>query len=121
MQNDKHYYQSRADFIEGVHIVITLLSIAAMFLVFSDTPLKVFSALWLCTMWIMWRIYGSCPLTVKEYELRVKAGEKVVAKNFIPRFFKKYFNLDIPDWMAEVWGGVCFVISVYQLLNMFWQ
>jgi len=117
-EKNQNSYQYLANLIEFLHIIIAIVSIAAMFLIFLYKPLKTYSAIWLCCIWIVGQIYGCCPLTVKEYELRQKAGEKVDLKKFIPRFFEKYFNLNIPDWMAKFWLTFYFLVAVFVILDI---
>ena len=109
-------YLLYADLIEVLHVIITIISIVAMFFIFLYEPLKLYSAIWLASLCTIERICGCCPLRVKEYDWRKKAGEKVEEKKFIPRFFKKHLNLDIPDWLAQLWLGLYFVISATVLV-----
>lgn len=119
MEKNQKNYLYLAEFIEILHIIITIVSIAAMFLIFICQPLKIYCAIWLCGIWIVEQIYGYCPLTVKEYELRKKAGEKVDLKKFIPRFLKQYFNLNIPDWVAKHLLTLYFFVGVFVILDSF--
>ncbi len=112
-------YLLLADLIEALHVVITLISIVAMFLIFLSESLRLYSALWLIGLCTIEYICGCCPLTVKEYDLREKAGESVERKKFIPRFFKKHLRLDIPDWLAKSWLGLYFLISTAVLILHF--
>ena len=120
-KTERNPYLLYADIIEAVHVVITIISIVAMFLIFLYEPLRLYAALWLAALCTIERICGCCPLTVKEFDLREKAGEDVKRKRFIPRFFKKHLNLDVPDWMARLWLSLFSVISgAVLVMYIFW-
>jgi len=115
----KRDYEKLADEISVLHVLITVISISAMVLIFYQ-PLKIYSAVWLASLWLIELVYGfTCPLTTKEYELRIKAGEKIRRKKFIPTFFKRYLKVNIPDWLAEVWLALYFIISIYVIVTFF--
>jgi hypothetical protein len=109
-----------AEEINIVHIVIFFISIAAMVLIFVYEPLKIYSAIWLASLWLVELAFGfKCPLTTEEYDLRIKSGEHIKRKNFIPWFFKRYFNINIPDWLAEIWLAMYFFISIFVIIKYF--
>lgn len=115
----KREYEKLADELSILHVVITIISITAMVLIFFP-PFQLYSAVWLAGLWLIELIYGfSCPLTTKEYELRIKAGEHIKRKKFIPTFFKRYLKVNIPDWLAEVWLALYFLISIYIIATFF--
>ena len=116
----KRDYEFLAEEINILHIVITITSILAMFLIFFYEPLKIYSAAWLASIWLIELFYGfSCPLTTEEYDLRIRAGEHIKRKKFIPICFKRYLRINIPDWLAEIWLAVYFIISILVLVKHF--
>ena len=115
----KGEYKSLANKIEFLHILIFLISVTAMVTIFSSKSLRIYSAIWLIGLWLIEKFYGNCPLTVEEYKLRKKAGQKIKRTKFIPRFLKKYFHLKFPDWLAEFWLTLYFLISIFVLIKSF--
>ena len=112
-------YKSLANKIESIHILIFFVTVAAMVTIFVSEPLKIYSAVWLAGLWLVEKFYGNCPLTVEEYKLRKKAGQKIERTKFIPQFLKNYFHLKFPDWLAELWLTLYFFISVFVLIKSF--
>jgi len=94
-------------------------TIVSMITIFFSGILRVFSATWLIGLWIVETIYGGCPLTFEENDLRKKGGEKVDNTKFMPRFIEKYFHLKLPDWLAELWITLFFIISLIILIRIF--
>lgn len=117
MTKNRKCYRYLAEFIEFIHIIITLISISTMVLIFLSPYLKIYCAVWLCGLGLVELIYGNCPLTVKEFEFRKKAGEDVELSLFAPRFFKQYFNLNIPDWLARHFVVLYFIIGIMVILE----
>lgn len=91
----KSEYKSLANKIEFAHILIFFVTITAMVTIFASELLRIYSAIWLSGLWIVEKIYGNCPLTVREYKLRKKAGQKIKKTKFIPRFLKKIGDYSI--------------------------
>ncbi|MEK6918907.1 MAG: DUF2784 family protein [Nanoarchaeota archaeon] len=116
----KSDYESLAEKISIIHIFIFVVTISAMVLIFFYKPLIIYSAFWLALIWLIELVYGfSCPLTTEEYDLRIKAGEHIKRKKFIPTFLHRYLGINIPDWLAEIWLAMYFLISMFVLINHF--
>ena len=114
----KKSYKFLAAVVNALHIIIMLTNLAAMGLILLYEPLRVYSAIWLTSLWIIDVVFGlRCPLTVEEYNLRIKGGEKIARKKFVPWFFKRYLNLNIPDWIPEILLGFFFLVSIYVFIK----
>lgn len=107
-----------AEEINIFHIIIAIVTICAMILLFAYEPLRVYSAIWLMSIWLIELAYGlKCPLTIEEYNLRIKAGEHIRRKTFLPYFFKRYFHINAPDWLVEIFLTIYFIISIFILFQ----
>jgi hypothetical protein len=115
----KSEYKSLANKIEFLHILIFFVSITAMVTIFASESLKISSSIWLAGLWLVEKFYGNCPLTIEEYKLRKKAGQKIKKTKFIPRFLKKYFHLKFSDRLANLWLTLYFFISIFVLIKSF--
>lgn len=108
-----------AGVIQFLHIIIFFIAVSSMILIWVSKDLRLYAAFFLGGMYVIEMAFGGCPLTIEEYKLRKEAGEHIKKKTFIPSFFKKYLNINIPDWLANLWLGLYFVISVYVIISHF--
>ena len=81
--------------IEIAHIIVSILVIASVIAVFVSEKFKVIPALFIIFVFLVQQIYGLCPLTRLENILLRLSGVDVKKRNFMPRFYKKYFHKQI--------------------------
>ena len=79
--------------IEIAHIIVSILVIASVIAVFVSEKFKVIPALFIIFVFLVQQIYGLCPLTRLENILLRLSGVDVKKRNFMPRFYKKYFHI----------------------------
>ena len=112
----KKDYKFSIGLVVFIHSIIVITSGIAMVLLFYE-DLKIHAAIWLVGLGLVEFIYGYCPLTTKEYDLRKKSGERVKKTKFVPLFFKKYLHLNISEGLADIFLNVYYLLALIVLLD----
>jgi len=105
--------------IEIIHIIITILTIASVIIIFTYEKLKIIAAFYLIALYIVQQLYGLCPLTrLKNILLRLARIDPKKRK-FVPRFFSKYFHINIPEWLSKFAILLFFILGLFVVIKHF--
>jgi hypothetical protein len=126
-QDARHFY-STSRFVSMVHVLqgAFLFGVVLPGCIVWKWP-RPFAAALICSAFVLWQLWGGCPLTMAENELRVREGKPIIPP-------EEGFIKDVLDgWGVPVWGkgiavalhgigfGLCTWWGVEWLMSFFSQ
>ena len=119
---NKREYHFWANIVEKIHIIVMITYIISVSALFFLPAYRFWGAGYIIFVWVVEAAFGGqCPLTIEERELRRKAGERLSKHQFVSTFFKKYFNMEIPElvWNIVIHGffALSVLVILYQIMN----
>jgi hypothetical protein len=112
--------QHLASLIEKIHFLeIILYAVSAVIMIFSS-EYRIYGAFYISLVWITELAFGgACPLFILERKLRIRFGEKINEKRFLPMIAKKYFNINLSSRFIDCINNFFFIISVLVIIIYF--
>jgi len=103
--------------VEILHIIVFVLTIFSIMCIFLVKELRLICSFYLVGIFVIEKLYGFCPLTRLQNLLLRTAGMDVKKRKFIPRFLKKYYDMDAPDWLAELAMFLFFLLGMIIIIK----
>ena len=79
---------------------------------FVSTPFFLIVIFVMLMFFYSWKIFGDCPFTVWENQLRAKESLQPYQSSCIPQYSKEWFGLDIGDKMVNITLIFLFLLPV---------
>jgi len=114
----KKINHSSINLLRNMHGSVILLWFISVFLMFFTERFKIPGALFLLLIGIA-NIKGICPLTRLEEKLLKSFGGHKEAKNFTPKFLKKYFKIKISYKTTLATIIIFSLIALFYLIKEF--
>ena len=113
-------YALLASIIEKIHILEVFIYAISVILIIFSPAYRIYGAFYVIFVWIVEYIFKrTCPLFILERRFRIKSGEKITERRFLPLFFKKYFNINLSSRAIDYLVHLFFIIALFILVYNF--